>query len=71
MMQGISNCCRDCKDRYPACHDYCEKYQAAAKEWEKHKAHVKAERFDEFYLYKITSIKAESRRKRSKQHYDR
>lgn len=27
------NTCLDCPDRYPACHDHCEKYQAALAEW--------------------------------------
>jgi len=63
MMNGISECCRFCEDRYPACHDYCEKYLAAVEEWEKYKAHIKAEKDDEFYVYKVTRIKAEAKRR--------
>lgn len=22
------SCCKDCQERYPACHDYCERYQS-------------------------------------------
>lgn len=25
-------CCKDCPDRYPACHDYCQKFAACRKE---------------------------------------
>ena len=25
--------CKDCKDRYPACHDKCEKYKESLKEY--------------------------------------
>lgn len=30
--------CKDCPDRYPGCHDKCEKYQAYAEEREKARA---------------------------------
>ena len=63
MMKGISQCCRFCEERYPACHDTCERYLSAAAEWEKYKAQVKAEKDDEFYIYKVTRIKAETKRR--------
>lgn len=25
------NCCKDCEERYPACHDTCQRYQAEKK----------------------------------------
>lgn len=24
---SLIKCCKDCKDRHPACHDSCDKYQ--------------------------------------------
>ena len=32
-MAGIRECCKDCKERHSACHDYCEKYQKARAEY--------------------------------------
>ena len=33
--------CRECKERYPACHDYCERYLNAKKELEETKAKMR------------------------------
>ena len=30
---GKINCCRDCPNRYPACHDTCETYQEQKAEY--------------------------------------
>lgn len=40
-MAGIRECCKDCKERHSACHDYCEKYQKARAEYleERRKIH--------------------------------
>lgn len=63
----IGGCCRDCQDRYPACHDYCERYQDARSEWIDHKRKVKeALRPDEYDQRKFQSI--EEMRKRRKWH---
>jgi len=24
---SLIKCCKDCKDRHPACHDFCERYR--------------------------------------------
>lgn len=34
----IGGCCKDCKERFPACHDVCATYLQAKAEWEEHKA---------------------------------
>ena len=59
MMNGISECCRYCTDRYPACHDHCEKYLDARDKWETHKSHIKAakEEGDALYIYKLDKIR--------------
>jgi len=59
MMDGISECCRYCTDRYPACHDYCEKYLDARDRWEEHKSQIKAarEESDTLYIYKLERIR--------------
>lgn len=31
--RGITETCYQCEDRYPACHDHCEKYITAKREW--------------------------------------
>lgn len=45
--------CVDCKDRYPGCHDKCEKYQQALKEWIEYKKEIDSKRNAEtqFRLY--------------------
>lgn len=65
MMQGISDCCRRCEERYPACHDYCEKYQEALEKWNDRKAKIKAEKHDEYELYKSKAILDMKRRRRN------
>ena len=64
MMHGISECCRNCTDRYPACHDYCERYIEASEKWKNHKKQVKEARFDEYFAYKIEKISREEKRRR-------
>ena len=31
------NTCKDCKDRFPACHDTCERYKQRVEEFHKEK----------------------------------
>lgn len=47
--------CKDCPDRYPGCHDKCEKYQKEKAVWDKMKA--KAEENRELEAYVCNSIK--------------
>ena len=42
--QRITECCKDCPDRYPACHDKCEKYKTAKAEWDERRELIKAEK---------------------------
>ena len=63
----IGGCCKDCADRYPACHDSCETYQDALREWKEYKNKVKdALSPSEADKYKFQSVKA--MRKRRKWH---
>lgn len=39
--RGIGTSCHECPDRYPACHDKCEKYQQARAEWLEFKKNVR------------------------------
>lgn len=66
MMNGISECCRYCKDRYPACHDYCDTYQNALKEWQTFKEKVNSIKKDEYDEYKNECIRKQRRRKNGK-----
>jgi len=65
MRTGIEGVCKDCKDRYPACHDYCERYLDAREEHEKRKAVIREEkqRSEELYRYKVKKFKDDDRRK--------
>ena len=63
----IGACCKDCSDRHLACHDHCEKYKAAVKEWNEFKDIVRQNKKpSEHDLYRMESIKA--MRKRRKWH---
>lgn len=56
------NTCKDCKDRYPACHDHCEKYQNALAEWKEKKQSIKHNKrmyrqYDGFKIAAMSRIK--------------
>lgn len=55
----LNGCCRDCKDRYLACHDHCEIYQDALAEWLEQKRRIKAEKRKESEMreYNILQVK--------------
>lgn len=42
--QRITESCKDCQDRHPACHDHCERYKEAKKQWDERKEVIKAAR---------------------------
>ena len=50
----IDTVCKGCEERYPACHDYCERYKQARAEFEENKAFVAHEKAkqDEYYYYR-------------------
>lgn len=65
----IGGCCKECTERYEACHDSCDKYQAALKEWKEYKDKVyEAKKLSEYDQYRLKSID-NMRRRRSR--YDR
>lgn len=37
----VGYCCYQCEDRYPACHDSCEKYKESKAEWLKKQAFIR------------------------------
>ena len=41
MRSRIDNTCRGCTERRPACHDHCDRYQKAKKEWDEYREEVK------------------------------
>ena len=43
----ISGCCKDCQERFPACHDVCAAYLQAKAEWEEHKETIRERRNQE------------------------
>ena len=60
----IINTCMDCEDRHPACHDTCEKYQAAKAEHEKRKQAIRdASEFDIYKAKIIRKTKKKNQRK--------
>lgn len=38
--KDVGSCCRECNDKFPACHDVCEKFQKAQAEWEQKKKQI-------------------------------
>lgn len=59
--RSVVGSCKDCEDRYPACHDTCEKYQKAKEESEERKQRIlKAKRENQVFTeYKVTKIARE------------
>ena len=56
--KSISGCCKFCEDRYPGCHDHCEKYQTARKELDDYNAQIRqAKQIDEYDAHKIAQIR--------------
>lgn len=53
--RGMNSPCKECPDRYEACHDYCEKFQEAHEKWEAYreltrKNKKKAQEYDSFRI---------------------
>lgn len=64
----IGTCCKECTEKYEACHDHCEKYLSAKEEWLEYKRQIKeAKKPTEYDQHKFNSIKAMERRR----HYGR
>lgn len=60
--------CKDCTERYPACHDTCPKYFAARMELDNEKEHIKREK------HKFTDINShfiEGKQKAKRRHGDK
>lgn len=65
-MRTRIDCCRDCPDRYSACHDRCEKYKTQRAELDAHNAERQArskELFDAQSTKKVVHAIAERRAK--------
>lgn len=59
---AIGGCCKDCKERFPACHDVCAKYLQAKAEWEEHKALIREakdenRRWNNYHYDRVTRMK--------------
>ena len=59
----ISACCKDCTEKYQACHDYCEKYQKALDEWNDLKQKARRAKYDEYELYRQDAIQKMKKRR--------
>ena len=55
---SLGECCLNCKTRYPACHDTCEKYKDAKRVWEEKKRSIKRVRdqYKDYDDFKITNV---------------
>ncbi len=63
----IDQTCIDCKERYEACHDHCEKYQEAVKKWKAYKDMVyRGKNPTEHDMYKFESIRAMKKRRKNR-----
>lgn len=47
---AVKGCCKDCQERFPACHDVCATYLKAKAEYEQEKEIIKESR-QKFYNY--------------------
>ena len=66
MRNGISGCCKDCTERYEACHDYCEKYLDASRNWKEYRQKIReAKKPTEYDEHKFESIRTMERRRRN------
>lgn len=56
---GIRSVCYDCQDRYPACHDTCEKYLDAKNEYQNRKQVIESARneYKQYDLYKLETVR--------------
>ena len=54
--------CKDCTDRYLACHDYCEKY----KEWKLYANDIKHKTEMDKWNYRSTTTSKKSKKDRKK-----
>ena len=69
---GIGGTCLNCQDRYPACHDSCEKYQSARKAWDERQEIIReAKRERRIYddHVKCQVVKERKRGVKSGRHY--
>ena len=58
--------CKDCPDRYPGCHDDCNKYKREKAIWDKQKAEEAVEKGIYYYVGHSTSEKRDARAKQKK-----
>lgn len=63
-MMGIGGVCKDCNERYPACHDYCERYFEAQEKWRALNEKIRAIKHDEYEMHKCEVIRKQRRRKK-------
>ena len=59
---AIRGCCKDCEDRFPACHDVCATYLKAKAEYEKQKeiineARQKQRDYNKFHIERVIKTK--------------
>ena len=58
--------CRDCKERYPACHDYCEKYKEQKQSELDALKSDRKQRTGDYILHQMYSERMVKRNKRKK-----
>ena len=59
---NISTVCKECFDRYPGCHDHCDKYKQAKEDFDNRKKIIfKAKQYDELYLTYMRSKRKKGR----------
>jgi hypothetical protein len=65
--RSVITSCRDCKERYPACHDTCEKYQNAKRERDEQLLAIEKAKSETrlFADYKVAKITKERRQGKS------
>ena len=65
----IGGCCKDCQERFPACHDVCATYLAAKAEWNEkqeliREAKQKVKLIDGYHFEQIQKVRKIMREKK-------
>lgn len=58
----IGGCCKDCQERFPACHDVCVTYLKAKAEWQERQelireAKKKAKLMDGYHFERVEKVR--------------
>ena len=53
--------CKDCPERYPACHDHCDRFKA----WKKEQELIKAREYEMTHLFRVCHSDSEDKKRQN------